>query len=131
MQTSKRVEFLRNVLILAGLVGLVLLSWLLGHILRYSNPMLWHPPLQEPDPQIKMGIAIDFEGIPRLATLPGLKPVSDSEQALLAREPGARPAECAGLTYFTSLPAKCLAADGRLVQAPGFESSAIMIPQSK
>ena len=47
MQKPKQVEFARNVLILAALIGVVLFSWLLGHILRFSIPAFWHPPKRQ------------------------------------------------------------------------------------
>lgn len=131
MENSKRVEIIRNVLVLATLVGVVLLSWLFGHILRYSIPAFWQPPVQETDPQIKVGLEFEFEGIRRLAVLPGLAPVNGSVQFQFALAPGARPAECLGQTYYTSLPAKCRSVDGRLVMVREFESKFILIPQGK
>jgi hypothetical protein len=129
IQMPKRMETIRNVLILAALVGLVLLSLLLGHILRYSIPALWHPPIQETDPQIRYGV--EFEGIRRLIIFPGLALQTAPGPVLIREGWGAPPGECFGTTYYTSLPAKCQAADGRLVQAGGIESNVILILPGK
>jgi hypothetical protein len=131
MQKPKRVEFARNVLVLAILVGLVLFSWLLGHILRYSIPALWHPPFQETDPQIKYGLEIDFEGIRRSVVLPGLAPGGVPAQAQRSEIWAAPPAECPGYTYYTSLPAKCRTVNGRLVQVRPTGSRILLVPPRK
>jgi hypothetical protein len=129
MEKQKRVEILRNILVLVALVGLVLLSWLLGHILRYSIPTLWHPPLPEMDPQIKYGF--EFEGIRRSVVLPGLAPGNIAVQFQIRETQVMLPEECPGYTYYTSLPAKCRTVDGRLIQVGGIESNVILIPQGK
>ena len=131
MQKPKSVEFARNVLVLAILVGLVLFSWLLGHILRYSIPALWHPPVQDRDPQIKYGLEIDFEGIRRSVVLPGLAPGGVPAQAQPSEIWAAPPAECPGYTYYTSLPAKCRTVDGRLVQVRPTGSRILLVPPRK
>jgi hypothetical protein len=131
MQKPKQVEIVRNVLILAALIGVVLFSWLLGHILRFSIPAFWHPPAPETDPQIRYGAEFEFEGIRRLAIFPGLELVSLSAKLPLPMIPGALPSACRGLTFFTSLPAKCLTTDGQLVKIGGVESIVILIPESK
>jgi hypothetical protein len=131
MQKPKRIEIARNVLVLAVLIGLVLLSWLLGHILRYSIPSLWHPPIQETDPQIRYGLDFELEGIRRLAVLPGLAPANAPAHAQPGEIWGALPAECPGYTYYTSLPAKCRTVDGRLVQVRSTESRILLIPPRK
>jgi hypothetical protein len=128
MQKPKRVEFARNVLVLTTLVGLVLFSWLLGHILRYSIPALWHPPIRETDPRIEYGLALDFEGIRRSVVLPGLAPGNAPAPAQLSEIWAAPPSECPGYTYYTSLPAKCRTVDGRLVQVRSSESRILLVP---
>lgn len=131
MQKQKQLETARNILVLAVLVGLVLLSWLLGHILRYSLPALWHPPIQETDPQIKVGYEVEFEGIRRFVLFPGLEPVNIPVQAPFGDGWAALPAECLGYTYYTSLPAKCRAVDGRLVQVREPGLNVFGIPQGR
>ena len=131
MQKPERVEVIRNVLILAALIGLVLFSWILGHILRYSIPALWHPPIQETDPQVRYGIELEFEGIRRLAVLPEMTPANTQAQTYILEVQITLPERCLGYTYYTSLPAKCRTVDGRLVQVGGIESNVILIPQSK
>jgi hypothetical protein len=61
MQTPKPSKPILNVLVLAALIGTVLFGWLSGHILRYSIPAFWHPPIQETDPHIKNGYQFEFE----------------------------------------------------------------------
>ncbi len=67
MQKSKLVP---KILVLTALIATVSLGWLAGHILRFSIPALWHPPIEENNPQIKTGFEFEFEGIRRLAVLP-------------------------------------------------------------
>jgi hypothetical protein len=131
MQKPNRIEIARNMLVLAALVGLVLFSWLLGHILRYSIPALWHPPVQERDPQIKYGLEFDFEGIRRFVVLPELAAGSMPAQVQLSEIWAALPAQCLGSTYYTSLPAKCRTVDGRLVQVRSTVSRILLIPPRK
>lgn len=127
----KRAEVFRNVLILATLIGLVLFSWLVGHILRYSIPALWHPPIQETDPQTEYGIDLEFEGIRRLVVLPEMAPGNAQIQIYKREVQITLPGRCLGYTYYTSLPAKCRTVDGRLVQVGGVEGNFILIPQDK
>ena len=56
MRESKQSAFIRNILVLIVVIGLVLGGWLAGHILRYSNPMFWHPPIEEIVPVEKIGM---------------------------------------------------------------------------
>ena len=113
-------------LVLFTVIGLVLTGWLVGHILRFSNPALWHPPTEEINPQIKIGS--ESEGIRREVVLMG-----NPSLRALARERILVPGEvlsgdCVGNIYYTSLPAKCRSANGRLVQVGGNESHIILIP---
>ena len=62
MQNSKSYKLILNVLVLVALIGTVLFGWLAGHILRYSNPAFWHPPIQETNPHIENGYQFEFEG---------------------------------------------------------------------
>lgn len=132
MAKPKLVEFFRNILVLATLVGLVLVSWLFGHILRYSIPALWHPPLQDTDPQIKVGVEFELDGIRRLAAFTGFAVVNASSQNQPPSGLGAHPAPCVlELAYYTSLPAKCRTVDGRLVSIREADSSVVLIPGVK
>lgn len=131
MQGKKRVELARNVLILAILAGVVLFSWLLGHMLRYSIPALWHPPVQETNPQIEYGAELDSPGIRRLVVLPGLTLANAQVQVYVREEVGIRSGKCLGTTYYTSLPAKCRMADGRLVEVGPAKSRILFIPPRK
>jgi hypothetical protein len=131
MHIRKQAGILAKILVLVALVGLVLLSWLAGHILRFSIPALWHPPLPETNPRIRYGDEIEFEGIRREVVLTGVAP--ETWYARIEVRAGQAPmsADCMGLTYFTSLPAKCLTADGRLVIVQEFEPNVILIPRGK
>lgn len=128
---TKRVEVLRNVLILTTLAGLVLFSWLLGHILRYSIPAIWHPPIPEKNLPIEYGNEFEFAGIRRLAELPEMALGNALAQTLSREAQVFLPEQCLGSTYYTSLPAKCQTADGRLVQAGGIKANIIILPQGK
>jgi len=131
-EKPNRIEILRNLLVLAALVAAVLFSWMVGHTLRYSIPALWHPPIRETNPQTRYGAEFDFDGIRRTAVLPGLAPkTAASVRIQVQARPGFVSNECMALTYFTSLPAKCLTADGRLVIARGADSNVFLIPQRK
>lgn len=127
---SKRVEAFRNILVIALLIGLVLSSWLLGHILRFSIPALWHPPVQETNPQNKYGV--EFDGNRRMTLLLEVAPVKEHLEIISIQDgQDSPPGECRGLTYFTSLPAKCLSMDGRLVQVRRIETNFILFPVGK
>lgn len=130
MQMLRQAKFLRNVLILAVLIGLVLFSWLLGHILRYSIPALWHPPIRETDPQIKVGRELELEGTPQQIIFYDLTQATDI-QGFNPNLPRKLSNECQGYTYYTSLPAKCRTADGRLVQVRSLDATFLLIPQGK
>jgi hypothetical protein len=131
MEKPKRVEIVRNILVLLTLIGLVLFSWMLGHILRYSIPGLWHPRIPEIDPHIRYGGEFESEGIRRLAAFPGLALVDVQVKADLREQPSGPPEECLSLTYYTSLPAKCWTSDWRFVSVSGIESNVSVIPPSK
>jgi hypothetical protein len=130
MESNKRVQVLRNVLVLITLIGVVLFSWLLGHILRYSIPALWHVPLHETDPHLEYGADFEFAGIRRMAVFTGLAPIPQVRIELNG-ELVPLPAECQALTYYTSLPAKCLTADGRFVTVGGVETNVVVLPGGK
>jgi hypothetical protein len=117
-------SFAWNLLVLVALVGTVSLGWLAGHILRYSIPALWHLPIQETNPQIKNGFEFEFEGEPIILT-PQENPWV---RVYIGGEPAKPPERCMGYTYYTSLPAKCHTAGGRLVRVGGIEAGVFVIP---
>jgi len=118
---------IRNLLVLIAVIGLVLAGWLTGHILRHITPAYQHPPIQEIDPQIKTGYFIGPDGqFTIVGSVDGLEGQVFSGQAQFNLQAG-----CMGLTYFTSLPAKCLTPDGKLVRVGGIEANVIVIPKEK
>jgi hypothetical protein len=122
-------KIILNLLVLITVIGLVITGWLIGHTLRYSNPALWHPPIEEINPQIKTGF--ESEGIRRQAVLmgnPSLRALN-REWTLILGE--VLSGNCVGNTYYTSLPAKCRSADGSLVRVTGDGSTVIYIPPDK
>ena len=136
MQGSKllvdigRRNITQNILVLAILIGLVIAGWLAGHILRYSIPALWHPPIQEVDPQIKTGYEFKSEGIRRQAVLTENPQLS--QMRIYLGKMQLLPLEgCVGDTYYTSLPAKCRSGDGELVQVGGVDRNVIVIPKGR
>lgn len=52
MENSKKIRFVKKILILLAVIGLIGLSWLTGHILRHTLPELWHPPIRMPGEKI-------------------------------------------------------------------------------
>ena len=127
----QKYKLLINLAILAALAGLALTGWLVGHVLRYSIPALWHPPL----PDIENGImtGFEYEGIRRMAQMTDdtwiLVPNSGEIFRVSSGEIwGNALEECLSSTFFTSLPAKCRTADGRLVRVGGSESNLFQIP---
>jgi len=119
----------RNVLVLAALTGMVLVGWLAGHILRFSIPayQFQHPPIQENDSHIKNGYEFQLKGA-AFSITPADSPwvkayLGDEQQGLSPR--------CIALTYYTSMPAKCLTVDGQLVQVGGTETNVIVLPSDK
>jgi hypothetical protein len=131
MQLRRYENALRRVLVLVTVAGTVVLSWLLGQALRNATPALWLPVVSEPEPQMLYRVEAEFAGIRRFVLLPGLAPGNALTQAQLLEVMEALPAECVGHTFYTSLPAKCRTADGRLVRIGGIESNVILIPQGK
>ena len=112
MQNANSPKPILNVLVLAALIGTVLFGWLSGHVLRYSILTFRHPPVQETDPHIKNGYQLEFQDKRATATLQPDPWV----RVYIAGMPAGLQDDCPGLTYYTSLPAKCRTADGRLVR---------------
>jgi len=120
-----------NLLVLVALVGLLIAGWLAGHVWRYSNPALWHPPIPEMNPQIKTGF--EYEGIPRLAVfgkrLTAVEnPASQPVRIWPEMGPAKRHDRCTGSAHFTSLPAMCHSAEGRLVRASMPDTNPLILP---
>jgi len=119
-----RSSFPRNLIILAVLIGTVLVGWLAGHILRYSIPALWHPPIRENGPRIKTGIELELKG-ERIILMP-------QENLWIRVYIGGNQVEpferCPGNMYYTSLPAKCRSANGELVRVGGNQREIILVP---
>lgn len=121
----------KNLLVLITVIGFALTGWLVGHILRHAIPALQfqHPPIEEVDPTIKNGF--ESEGIRRQAVLMG-RPVVQAipgEGLLSLRE--ALFQGCFGNTYYTSLPAKCRSADGKLVIVENSQRLRVLSPPDK
>jgi hypothetical protein len=109
---------------MAALVGTVSLGWLAGHILRYSLPALWHPPIQETNPQIKNGYEFEFEGESFILT----PQESPWVRVYIGGAQVESPDRCMGYTYYTSLPAKCRSVNGELVRVGESPWEIILVP---
>ena len=110
--TISKQSFAWNLLVLVALVGTVSLGWLAGHVLRYSLPAFWHPPIQETNPQIKNGYDFEFVGKSSVIT-----PLENPLVRVYIDEEFLKPPErCVGMTYYTSLPAKCRSVSGELAR---------------
>jgi hypothetical protein len=127
MQTLKPPKLILNLLVLITVIGLVLFGWLVGHILRFSIPEFWHPPIEEINPQIKN--TFEFENQRTLVPQndPRIRVYVDG--ALLSQSLELN--VCQGNTYYTSLPAKCRSVDGKLVQVGGAQFGNVIIPPGK
>ena len=108
-----------NILILTALVFIVSLGWLAGHILRFSIPGIWHPPVEERIPGEKVGSA------PQPPLLVERIPVTRWNVEVM---PMMMLNQCKTDVYYTSLPAKCHSADGRLVRVGGIQRELIIVP---
>lgn len=126
MQQNSKINFARNILVLTALIAIVALGWLTGHILRFSIPSLGHPPLEESDPQIKTGL--EKGGIRRQFVWTGVHGFS-GEGAVLSGEFSL--AQCLGITFYTSLPAKCRSVDGKWVQVGNSGREFVVTPLEK
>lgn len=129
MENANLSKPIRNVLVLIAVVGLILAGWLAGHIFRHLTPYYQHPPIEEIDPHIKNGF--EAEGIRRqvVFTESPVTRIFTSEGSLLLGEVLLE--NCVGNTYYTSLPAKCRSADGRLVRVEENGVYIVTIPGDK
>ena len=112
----KNVKMVRNLLILSILIGVILLGWLAGHVIRYSIPEF------QPAPEIVPGM--------RIGANPKLPP------QILERLPitswSVIPLQgCKADIYYTSLPAKCRSLDGRLMRVGGAQLERLIVPFDK
>ena len=126
MQNNKLPGLFLNLLILMTVIGLTLTGWLAGHILRFSMRELWHPPIEEIDPKIKTGDIFELEGrrIVASADSSSVRIYVDEELLVQSLEFNL----CQGNTYYTSRPAKCHSADGRLERVDGLQQKMRIIP---
>jgi hypothetical protein len=115
MQNSNPPNPILNLLVLVALSGTVLFGWLAGHILRYSMPAFWHPPTRETNPHIKTGFEAELGSERSFHTLRA----NPWERVYIPGMQTAPPEACPGLTYYTSLPAKCQTVNGQLARVEG------------
>lgn len=127
MQNNKLPRLFLNLLILMTVIGLTLTGWLAGHILRFYIRELWHPPIEEIDPKIKIGDIFEYEGrhIVASADTSSVRIYKDEELLIQSLEFNL----CQGNTYYTSLPAKCHSVDGRLIEAGQLPGSLILLDE--
>jgi len=128
-----QVTFIKKLTILTALIGTVLFGWLSGHILRHSIPeyQFRHSPVPEIDPHIENGYETEFEGIRRMAVWmenPAVRIFTDEGTLYLGE---ILIGQCAGNTYYTSLPAKCQSMDGNWAQVGNGDSDVFLIPENK
>ena len=114
---QKKIRALK-IFILTALIATASLGWLAGHIIRFSIPALWHPPIEENTPGEKIGSVFQAYTPQILGGVPITNWGVNAWQ------------DCKNDVYYTSLPAKCRSMDGRLVQVRGFEPNVIVIPLS-
>jgi len=124
-------KLISNLLVLITVLGFALTGWLVGHILRHSMPayQFQHSPIDEISPKIENGF--QFDGIRRQVVLTGesaWRAVTSEGSFYLGQ---ALFNGCDGNTYYTSLPAKCRSADGRLVKVEGNDSYIIVVLEDK
>lgn len=131
MEEVKQGTLVRKFIVLTAVLGFTLTGWLVGHILRFSIPAhdFQHPPTEEIDPKIKIGLEAD--GIQRQFVFTGKlgRGVFTNEGTITLGEYSS--VGCLGMTYYTSLPAKCRTADGKLVRVGGDNAYIILIPGDK
>lgn len=126
MEQTGKSKITNKIVVLISVIALVLTGWLAGHIVRFSISSFWHPPVEEITPQIQNGFQSD--GIRREVVLLGMG-FSPGNRAAIPG--GLAFASCVGNTYYTSLPAKCRSADGRLVKVGVNNSYILLMPDEK
>ena len=105
-----------NILIFTALIATASLGWLAGHIIRFSIPEFWHPPLEERIPGEKIGSLFQVY-TPQIL---GRVPITNWEVNIWQG--------CKTDVYYTSLPAKCRSMDGRLVRVVGGQREIFIFP---
>jgi len=107
-----------NILILAALISTVSIGWLVGHVIRFSIPEFWQPPIEERIPGEKIGDAsqppLPAERIPVTRWNANVTPMMLEH--------------CKTNVYYTSLPAKCRSVDGNLVRVGVVQREIMIIP---
>jgi len=124
MQNPNPPRLIQNLLILITVIGFALTGWLVGHILRHSIPKLWHPPIEEIIPGEKIGNAFEAYTPQILGGVPITNWSVDVAPMMML-------SQCKTDVYYTSLPAKCRSADGKLVRVERAYLERLIIPQSK
>jgi len=129
MQQNSKISIARNILVLTALIAIAAFGWTVGHILRFSISSLGHPPIEESDPRIKIGL--EEGGIRRQFVWTGSPVVRgfSGEGAVLPGEFSL--AQCPGITFYTSLPAKCRSANGELIRAGNSGGEFVVTPPEK
>ena len=131
MQISQPQKFVRKLLVLIALIATISFGWLVGHIVRFSIPTYQHPPIEEVDPHIQKGFQLEFQGIRRQFVWTGVSAarIPGNEGAIIFGDLTME--QCLGSTYYTSLPAKCHTADGRLVRVGGSNTVVVVPPDGE
>ncbi len=120
MQKSK---LALNILVLIALIATVSLGWLAGHIIRFSIPELWHPPIENIIPGEKIGVNLELP--PEIVERNTITNWSTNVTPMMLLS------QCKSDVYYTSLPAKCRSVDGRLVRVGGVQQEIMAIPWSE
>ena len=111
-----------NILIFTALISTVSIGWMAGHIIRFSIPEFWHPPIEERIPGEKIGSApqppLLVERIQVTRWNVEVMPMRFLDQ-------------CKTDVYYTSLPAKCRSIDGHLAWVGGVQGGNRIIPHGE
>ena len=124
MQNSHPPKLIYKLLVLLTVIGLAVVGWLTGHILRHAVPELQHPPIRLPGEEVGK-VRMQFLDNPRFNSVPSGEPRLYVFTEKLNFSPSF---ECRNNTYYTSLPAKCQSVDGHLVRVGGGPQEMHIIP---
>jgi len=130
MEKVNQPKLIQNLFMLAFVIAFVFAGWLAGHILRFSMLAhdIQHPPVEEINPQIKNGL--ESEGIRRKIVL-AIPAIGNFARDGSVVHDGFALESCVGNTYYTSLPAKCRSAEGKLVRVGNNKSNIIFVLPDK